>query len=149
MYIRGFNSLAAIFLFFLLHAISCIFYNTISFSLSSLVPGLPILILILPSLHVHVIIMPSPCPSHIPTQIVKSHISYHTLPLYHVTVLSQSAPTPESPLAPYHKFPRFCLHSLPAPYTMLHRTYHSPLNSPPCLNPHLQPPNYPLYPSSS
>jgi hypothetical protein len=63
MYIRGFNSLATIFLFFLLHAMSYIFFNTISFPLISLVPSLPILILILPSLHVLVLIVPSPCPA--------------------------------------------------------------------------------------
>jgi hypothetical protein len=116
MYIRGFNSLAAIFLFFLLHATSCTFSNISSFSLLSPVPGLPMLILILPSLCAPVLITPSPHPSYIPVQMAKSHISCHALPLCYVAILSKSAPAPESPSTPHHEFPGFQLHSSPAHY---------------------------------
>jgi hypothetical protein len=112
MYIRGFNSPVAIFLFFSLHVMSCTFCNTTLFSLLSLVPGLPVLILILPSPCIPVLIVPSPCPTHIPVQIMKSHISCHTLPLHCIAILSKFAPTP-SP----HLYPTMSsLDSVPVPH---------------------------------
>jgi hypothetical protein len=117
MYIRGFNSLAAIFLFFLLHAMSCTFSNSISFSLLSLVPSLPVLVLVLLSLRVPVLVMPSSHPSHIPVRITKSHVSCYALPLYRVTVLPKSTPAPKVPSTPHHKFLGFHSYSLPICYT--------------------------------
>jgi hypothetical protein len=99
-YIRGSNSPAAAFLFFLLYAISCIFPNTISFSLLSPVPGLPVLILVLPSPHVPVLITSSFCLSHTPVRIMKSRISRHTLYLCHIAVPPKSAAAPNPHLHP-------------------------------------------------
>jgi hypothetical protein len=118
MYIRGFNSLAAIFLFFLLYAMSCTFSNTISFSLLSPIPSLPVLILILPSPHIPVLATPNPHPSYIPVPIAKSHVSQHVLPLYCIAILSKSAPTPKFPSTPRHKFLAFHSCSLPTHYTL-------------------------------
>jgi hypothetical protein len=117
MYIRGFNSPAAVFLFFLLHAMSCTFFNTISFSLSSPVPGLPVLVLVLPSLRIPVLVAPSPRPSYIPVRIAKSRVSRDALPLRRVAVPSKSAPAPKSPSAPRREFPGFRSCSSPARYT--------------------------------
>jgi hypothetical protein len=55
---KGIQFPATIFLFFLLHAMSYIFYNTISYSLLCPVPSLPTLLLILLSLHLTIFGIP-------------------------------------------------------------------------------------------
>jgi hypothetical protein len=67
-------------------------YNIV-FSLS-LAPGLPVLILTLLSLHVPILVVPSPYPSHMPMRIMKSHIFRHTLPLHHVAIHPSPLPLP-------------------------------------------------------
>jgi hypothetical protein len=123
MYIRGFNSPATVFLFFLLHTMSCTFSNTISFSLLSPVPSLPVLVLILPSLRVPVLVTSSSCPSHIAVRIAKSHVSRHALSLCRIAVPPKSSPAPEVPSAPHREFLGFRFHSSPIRYIDLPNTY--------------------------
>jgi hypothetical protein len=95
---------------------SCTFYNTISFSLSSPVPGLHVLILILPSLCIPVLIVQSPHPSHIHVRIVKSYVPHYALSIHCIASLTKSTPASESPCTPCGEFPAFCPDSSPMHY---------------------------------
>jgi hypothetical protein len=116
MYIRGSNSPAAVSLFFLLHTTSCAFPNTISFSLLSPVPSLPVLIVVLPSPRVPVLVASSSRPSHTPVRIAKGRVSRHALYLCRVAILPESAAASEFLSAPRREFPGFHTHSLPVHY---------------------------------
>jgi hypothetical protein len=63
--------------------------------------------------------MPSPCHSHIPVRITKSHIAHLAFPHCRVTILSKSTRTPKSLPACGREFPGFRSCSSPACYNSL------------------------------